>query len=146
MQAAIGLSQLAKLDRFITTRRTNAKLLAAQLESISWLSLPEEHAGGKSSWFGFPIRVNDDAPVTRNQLVQRLTSMKIGTRLVFAGNLVRQPAYLTIEHRSVGALEHADAIMNDVFWVGTYPGLGQTQMEHIARSIVAIGNSADVPA
>jgi len=144
MQAAIGLSQLAKLDGFVEARRRNATILARELEAISWLELPGEHAGAVSSWFGFPLRVKAGAPVSRNQLVEQLTNMRIGTRLVFAGNLVRQPAYLAADHRSVGSLENADTIMNDVFWVGTYPGLDESQMKYIARSIAAIGRSADV--
>jgi CDP-6-deoxy-D-xylo-4-hexulose-3-dehydrase len=136
MQAAVGVAQLEKLDGFIETRLRNATLLRQLLANVSWLALPGEHTGGRSSWFGYPIRVLPGAPITRNALVQRLNDRKIGTRLLFAGNLLRQPAYLNVEHRVIGTLPNADVIMNDVFWVGTYPGLGDAQIAHIAQAIV----------
>ena len=142
MQAAIGVTQLEKLDGFIHRRRHNSNLLTELLSHVPWLFLPEELPGGKSSWFGYAIRVAPDAPITRNALTQALNDRKIGTRLVFAGNLVRQPAYREIEHRVVGSLANADTIMNDVFWVGAYPGLGDDQIAYIARSIEEIGATA----
>jgi len=142
MQAAVGVSQLQKLDGFIDRRRHNAELLTKLLAGVPWLELPRESAGGRSSWFGYPIRVLPDAPVHRNALTQSLNERKIGTRLVFAGNLVRQPAYRDLEYRTVGTLANADVIMNDVFWVGTYPGLDDDQIRYIARSIEEIGAAA----
>ncbi len=142
MQAAVGVSQLEKLDGFIERRRHNAALLTALLEHVPWLVLPRELPGGSCSWFGYPIRVAPDAPIDRNALTRALNERKIGTRLVFAGNLVRQPAYRDIEHRVVGKLENADTIMNDVFWVGAYPGLDDDQIAYIARSIEEIGERA----
>jgi CDP-6-deoxy-D-xylo-4-hexulose-3-dehydrase len=142
MQAAIGVSQLEKLDGFIERRRHNAELLSSLLESVSWLTIPRELPGGQSSWFGYPIRVAAGGPVSRNALTQALNEKKIGTRLVFAGNLVRQPAYANIAYRVVGDLTNADVIMNDVFWVGSYPGLDDDQIRYIARSIVEIGEDA----
>ncbi len=139
MQAAIGVTQLEKLDGFIERRRHNAELLTQLLSHVPWLVLPQELPGGKSSWFGYAIRVAEDAPIARNALTQALNDRKIGTRLVFAGNLVRQPAYREIEHRIVGSLANADTIMNDVFWVGAYPGLDDDQIAYIARSIEEIG-------
>ncbi|GAC1403771.1 MAG: lipopolysaccharide biosynthesis protein RfbH [Candidatus Velthaea sp.] len=97
MQAAVGVAQLAKVDDFIQKRRDNAMALRDALADVEWLGLPGEFANGRSSWFGFPIRVLPGAPVDRNELVQKLNERKIGTRLVFAGNLVRQPAYKDIE-------------------------------------------------
>jgi len=135
MQAAVGVAQLEKLDAFIAARRRNAGLLREALAGVDWLKLPLEGPQGRSSWFGFPVRVLPSAPLTRNELVQELNRRKIGTRLLFAGNLLRQPAYRNIEHRKVGELPNADAIMNDVFWVGTYPGLGADQMSFVAESI-----------
>ena len=139
MQAAVGVAQLEKLDGFIETRRRNAHLLAELLADVPWLALPRELAGGSSSWFGFPIRVLPGAPLTRNELTQALNDRKIGTRLVFAGNLVRQPAYRDVAFRTVGDLAGADTIMNDVFWVGTYPGLGPDRIRYIAESIRDLG-------
>jgi CDP-6-deoxy-D-xylo-4-hexulose-3-dehydrase len=139
MQAAVGVSQLAKLDGFIAKRRENAELLASLLADVPWLVLPRELPRGRSSWFGFPIRVTPDAPLSRDDLAKGLNERKIGTRLVFAGNLVRQPAYAEIEHRVIGTLENADIIMNDVLWVGSYPGLDDAQLRFIAESIRALG-------
>jgi CDP-6-deoxy-D-xylo-4-hexulose-3-dehydrase len=142
MQAALGVSQLAKLDGFIEARRRNAALLSSKLANVPWLSVSHELSGGTSSWFGFPIRVRPDAPITRNQLVQELNTRKIGTRLVFAGNIVRQPAYRDVAYRVVGDLTNADIIMNDVFWVGAYPGLGTEQIDYIATTLTSIGRDA----
>lgn len=135
MQAAVGVAQLEKVDDFIRIRRRNAAQLRAALSNVSWLALPREVDPGQSSWFGFPIRVLPGAPIGRNRLVQRLNERKIGTRLVFAGNLIRQPAYNDVAYRTVGTLNNADVIMNDVFWVGTFPGLGDAEIDFIATSI-----------
>ncbi len=139
MQAAVGVSQLAKLDGFIEKRRRNAEVLGSLLADVPWLVLPRELPGGRSSWFGFPIRLTPDAPLGRDDLAKGLNARKIGTRLVFAGNLVRQPAYGEIVHRVVGTLENADIIMNDVLWVGSYPGLDEEQLRFIAESIRELG-------
>jgi len=138
MQAAVGVSQLEKLDGFIKRRRENAELLESLLASTPWLVLPKELPGGSSSWFGYPIRLSEDAPIDRNALTQALNDRKIGTRLVFAGNLTRQPAYANVRSRVIGDLRNADTIMNDVFWVGTYPGLEKKQIEYIAKTIVEV--------
>lgn len=142
MQAAVGCAQLEKVDGFIATRRANAALLSELLSDVSWLELPGEREGGKSSWFGYPIRLTADAPIGREALVERLNERKIGTRLLFGGNLVKQPVYAEIEKRVVGTLEKADAIMDRVFWVGTFPDLGADHMRHLARTIVALGEDA----
>jgi len=137
MQAAVGVAQLEKLDGFIEARRRNAERLTAHLREIPWLALPREAPGGSSSWFGYPIRVLPGAPIDRNRLVQELNERKIGTRLVFAGNLTRQPAYAEVAYRVSGSLENADIIMNDVFWVGTFPGLGEAEIDYIAEAIAS---------
>jgi CDP-6-deoxy-D-xylo-4-hexulose-3-dehydrase len=144
MQAAVGVAQLEKVDDFIARRRQNADRLAERLAGVSWLELPREAPGGASSWFGFPLRVLPDAPIVRNALVQRLDERKIGTRLLFAGNLVRQPAYAGVTMRVAGELTNADIIMNDVFWVGTFPGLGNAEIDFIARAIVEAGERSAV--
>ncbi|HYW54628.1 MAG TPA: lipopolysaccharide biosynthesis protein RfbH [Dongiaceae bacterium] len=146
MQAAVGVAQLEKVDAFIAARRRNALRLAERLAGVPWLALPSEHAGGASSWFGYALRVLPGAPLDRNALVQRLDERKIQTRLLFAGNLVRQPAYANVAYRAVGELPNADVIMNDVFWVGTYPGLGDAEIDFIARAIAEAGERTEVPA
>jgi CDP-6-deoxy-D-xylo-4-hexulose-3-dehydrase len=138
MQAAVGCAQLEKLDGFIAARKRNAADLRTRLASIPWLQLPTELPGGASSWFGYPIRVLPGAPIDRNTLTRGLTERRIGTRLVFAGNLLRQPAYARVAHRVIGDLPNADIIMNDVFWVGTYPGIDAAEIAYIAESIGAI--------
>ena len=142
MQAAIGVAQLRKIDGFIAKRRENAAILHDLLSKIPWLELPGEHAGASSSWFGYPIRVAEDAPVTRDELTKILNERKVGTRLVFAGNLTKQPAYRDIAYRVVGSLDNADAIMNRVFWIGSYPGLGYEQLAYIAKTIESVGEEA----
>jgi CDP-6-deoxy-D-xylo-4-hexulose-3-dehydrase len=134
----VGCAQLEKLDGFIEARRRNAADLSGLLVGIPWLELPKAIGAGSSSWFGYPIRVLPGAPLDRNTLVRKLTERKIGTRLLFAGNVLRQPAYADITKRVCGQLGNADRIMNDVFWVGTYPGLGRAQVQYIADAIVEI--------
>ena len=143
MQAAIGVAQLEKVDGFIADRRRNAARLGERLSAIPWIARPQETPGGASSWFGYPIRVLPGAPIDRNTLVQRLNDRKIGTRVVFAGNLVRQPAYANVAFRVVGELTNADVIMNDVFWVGTFPGLGDAEIDFIARAVAETGRGAE---
>ncbi len=135
MQAAVGVTQLDKVDDFIAQRKANAAVLLKELSRFPWLALPSEIEGGKSSWFGFPIRVLAGAPITRDRLVQELNERKIGTRLLFGGNLVHQPAYRDVHYRTVGALPNADDIMTNVFWIGTYPGIGAAEMRYIAQAI-----------
>jgi CDP-4-dehydro-6-deoxyglucose reductase, E1 len=142
MQAAVGVAQLDKVDEFVRRRKENAALLAQELQDVDWLALPGNVDGGTCSWFGYPLRLLPGAPIGREALVSALTDLKIGTRLLFAGNLTRQPAYLGIECRKIGELANADEIMNSVFWVGTYPGLDDSQIRFIAKSIVEIGEAA----
>jgi CDP-6-deoxy-D-xylo-4-hexulose-3-dehydrase len=136
MQAAVGVAQLDKLEGFIAQRRQNFAYLHDALRPLEeHLILPEATPGSDPSWFGFPITVRETAPVSRNDLVRALESRKIGTRLLFGGNLLRQPAYKDIPHRKVGNLETADRIMNQTFWVGVYPGLTPAMLEHIAVTL-----------
>jgi CDP-6-deoxy-D-xylo-4-hexulose-3-dehydrase len=138
MQAAVGCAQLEKLDGFIAACRRNAEYLASLLADIPWLALPAERGYARSSWFGYPLRVLPNAPVDRNTLIRTLNARKIGTQLVFAGNLVRQPAYANAAYRISGLLRNADRITDDVFWVGTYPGLDRAQMEYIAEVLTEL--------
>jgi CDP-6-deoxy-D-xylo-4-hexulose-3-dehydrase len=133
MQAAIGLSQLERLPQFIETRKRNFHYLYEQLKPCEdVLMLPASLPDADPSWFGFPIGVREDAPFSRNELIQALESRKIGTRLLFGGNLTRQPAYQGINYRVVGDLKNTDYVMRNVFWVGVYPGLTEPMLDHIA--------------
>lgn len=136
MQAAVGVSQLKKLDKFIQIRRDNFKYLYNQLERFSdYLILPEITKNSNPSWFGFPITVKEGSPFTRNQLVQHLEANKIATRLLFGGNLLRQPAYANINYRVVGCTKNADRVMNNTFWIGIYPGLNEIHFDFMTKTI-----------
>lgn len=134
MQAALGLSQIAKLPGFIERRKENFKYLYDALKpSERFLLLPEATLGSDPSWFGFPIGVREGAPFGREELVRALDAKKIGTRLLFGGNLLRQPAYEGCAYRAVGGLENTDYVMNNVFWIGVYPGLTQPMLEFVVQ-------------
>jgi CDP-6-deoxy-D-xylo-4-hexulose-3-dehydrase len=136
MQAALGLAQLKKLDGFIAARRGNFAKLSEKLASLSdFLILPEATKNSDPSWFGFPITLRDSAPFDRVDLLRFLDQRKIGTRLLFAGNLTRQPYFAGREHRVFGTLGNADTIMQRTFWVGVWPGLQEAHLDYIATSI-----------
>lgn len=138
MQAAVGVAQLAKLPDFIAARRRNFDLLHKGLEPLrEHFILPEATAHSDPSWFGFPIAVRENAPFSRNDVVQYLESHKVATRLLFGGNLVRQPAYAGVHYRQIGALEKADFVMNQVFWVGLYPGLSAVATRYLIDTLGA---------
>ena len=140
MQAAVGVAQLKKLPSFIAARRANFKRLYEGLKAMEDLFiLPEATPGSDPSWFGFPIAVRKDAPFTRDQVTRHLESKLIATRLLFGGNLVRQPAYKDITKRVVGDLANSDFVMNNVFWIGVYPGLDETKIEYILSSFHELG-------
>ena len=135
MQAAIGVTQLQKLPGFIEARRRNFAGLHERLAPFAkYLLLPEATPGSNPSWFGFPITVRDGSPVTRNEIVKRLEENKIHTRLLFGGNLLRQPAYIDLPKRVAGGLENSDTIMNQTFWVGIYPALGAAELDFMAKT------------
>ena len=132
MQAAVGVAQLKKLPAFIEARRRNFQLLYEGLRALQeFFILPEATPGSEPSWFGFPLAVRPEAPFTRNQVVRYLESHKIATRLLFGGNIVRQPAYHDVQYRVVGDLKNSDFVMNLVFWIGVYPGLSEKMLEYI---------------
>jgi CDP-6-deoxy-D-xylo-4-hexulose-3-dehydrase len=138
MQAAVGVAQLAKLPGFIAARRHNFEALRERLHDLQeFFILPEPTPRSEPSWFGFPLAVRHGAPFTRNEVVRYLEGQKIGTRLMFAGNLLRQPAYQSVEHRVVGPLNNTDFVMNQVFWVGVYPALTGAMLDFIADSLRA---------
>ncbi|MDE1798584.1 MAG: lipopolysaccharide biosynthesis protein RfbH, partial [Candidatus Micrarchaeota archaeon] len=136
MQAAVGLAQLAKADAFIAARRANHAWFAKRLAHLDHcFILPRHEKKANPSPFGFVLTVREDAPFSRNQIVQFLEDRKIATRMVFAGNIVRQPAYKDAPKRIVGDLSGADAIMNRTFWFGVYPGLTAPMREFVADTI-----------
>jgi CDP-6-deoxy-D-xylo-4-hexulose-3-dehydrase len=136
MQAAVGVSQLRKLDGFIAARRSNfARLRKALGAHEEFYLLPEGTPESDPSWFGFPIAVRPESGLTRDFVVRSLEQKKIGTRLLFGGNLTRQPAYKDANFRVVGDLKNSDYIMNNVFWVGVYPGLSEEMVDYIAASL-----------
>jgi CDP-6-deoxy-D-xylo-4-hexulose-3-dehydrase len=136
MQAAVGVSQLRKLPRFLEARRRNFAYLRAGLEEVAeYLVLPEATPDSTPSWFGFPITVGANSPVDRDQMVRALEAKKVGTRLLFGGNLLRQPAYQDIACRVVGDLATADRVMRDTFWIGVYPGISRPMMDFVIAVI-----------
>jgi CDP-4-dehydro-6-deoxyglucose reductase, E1 len=132
MQAAVGLSQLQKLDDFIEARRKNFEILYAGLRDLeSILILPHATSDSNPSWFGFPLAIREDAPFSRQQLIQYLEQHKIATRLIFAGNLIRQPAYREVYYRQIGPLSNSDFVMTQAFWIGVYPGLTERHLSYM---------------
>ena len=136
MQAAVGCAQLDKLPEFIAKRRQNFDFLYQQLKNLQdVLILPEATPNSEPSWFGFLLSVKEDAPFTRNALVQHLEEKRIGTRLLFGGNLSRQPLYEGLNYRVVGELTNTDRIMQSAFWVGLFPGLTEEMLSYTVSQI-----------
>lgn len=142
MQAALGLSQLKKIDIFVEARKRNFTHLHQRLTGVEGLILPRATPKSDPSWFGFPITLEPEHPVDRNALQRFLDQRKIGSRLIFAGNLLKQPAYRNIDFRVVGDLTNTDIVMNRAFWVGVYPGLTIPMLDFIADSIIEFMESA----
>ena len=136
IQAAIGLAQLDRLESFVELRRRNWKYLKEGLADLGeYLMLPRASEHGDPSWFGFVITVRHPSPKTRNEIVQALNERKIGTRLLFGGNLLRQPAFIGTPRRVHGELKNTDVVMNDTFWIGVWPGLTIPMLDYMIESI-----------
>ena len=136
MQAAVGVSQLAKLDQFIEARNRNWSLLHERLEPLGEvLLLPAPTPGSTPSWFGFAITVKEEAPFLRHHLVTHLEERRIGTRLMFGGNLLQQPAYADAQARIVGDLTNARLVTESSFWIGVYPGISEDMLDFTVESI-----------
>lgn len=136
MQAAVGVSQLKKLNRFIEKRNHNFSYLKEKLSKLQdHLILPEATKNSEPSWFGFPITMTDSSNVNRNSLTQSLEKNKIGTRMLFGGNLLRQPLYKNIEKRVIGELPNTDKIMEKTFWIGVWPGLEDNHLDYMVDTI-----------
>jgi CDP-6-deoxy-D-xylo-4-hexulose-3-dehydrase len=134
LQSAIGLAQLKKLPKFIETRRKNFNLLYEHLKKYEkYFLLPKETNNSQPCWFGFPILVKNNPFFKRSDIVNYLEKNKISTRMAFAGNLTRQPAYQNVKYRIYGSLKNTDLVMNNLFWIGVYPGLNREKIEYILK-------------
>lgn len=129
IQAAIGVEQMQKLDRFCAVRRENFKRWTTGFQKYEdRFILPRATEDGDPAWFGFPVTVRETADFTRTDLTNYLSDHLVETRNIFSGNLLRQPAYLNIPHRKIGELPNTDRIMNDAFFLGTYPGIDKEEI------------------
>ena len=136
MQAACGLAQLAKADVFIQRRKDNFKFLKSRLASCNeYITLPEASAKSDPSWFGFPITLRANAPTSRTDLLDYLAQSQVGTRLLFAGNLTRQPYMQGAKYRISGELTNTDVVMNNTFWIGLQPNLTEEMLDYSAAQI-----------
>jgi CDP-6-deoxy-D-xylo-4-hexulose-3-dehydrase len=134
IQAAIGRRQLKKIDDFVRARRANHALLRKLLAPLEeYFHFPEPTRGSEPSWFGFMLTIRDGVPFNRRELVRHLESRQIQTRLLFGGNLLKQPAFAGAPHRAVGSLATSDKIMRDAFFLGVYPGLTGEMLEYVAE-------------
>lgn len=135
MQAAIGVEQLKKLPGFIDKRKENFRFLYEGLKKFETvLLLPRPSLNSDPSWFGFPIFVKENSPFSRDEIVHYLEKQKIATRMLFGGNMIKQPAYSEIKYRISGTLENTDLVMKNLFWIGVYPGLEREMLEYILNS------------
>jgi len=139
IQAAIGLQQLNRLDSFVKTRQNNWEYLFNGLKHLSdYLILPTATEHSNPSWFGFAITVRDNSRISRNQIVIQLNERLIGTRLLFGGNLLRQPAFKDTRRRVISNLSVTDKVMNDTFWLGVWPGLSYQMLDYVIESLEEI--------
>jgi CDP-6-deoxy-D-xylo-4-hexulose-3-dehydrase len=138
MQAACALAQMDRLDGFIARRKHNFAYLKERLRSVEeFLELPDATAGADPSWFGFPVTLREKAATRRVDLLGYLDQHRIGTRLLFAGNLIRQPSMAGRTYRVVGPLTNTDRVMNDTFWLGVFPGLTEEMLDFVAGKLEA---------
>jgi CDP-6-deoxy-D-xylo-4-hexulose-3-dehydrase len=136
MQAAVGLAQLSRLPEFVAQRKENFNRLRQRLSPLEeFLLLPEPTAKSDPAWFGFPLTLREEAGVYRSDLLKYLDQHKIGTRLLFGGNLIRQPYFQGKTYRVSGSLENTDRVMNDSFWLGVYPALGEQEFDYMAEKL-----------
>jgi CDP-6-deoxy-D-xylo-4-hexulose-3-dehydrase len=142
MQAAVGVAQLQKLAGFIEARKRNFAKLKAGLGALEeFFILPEATPNSDPSWFGFPLLVRPGAPFARAEIIAFLEERKIGSRALFGGNLTRQPAYKDVRYRKIGDLRISDLAMNNLFWIGVYPGLTSEMLRYVIDSFHAFTSS-----
>jgi len=134
LQSSIGVAQLKKLPTFIQKRKENYAYLYQGLKDLDCFQFPKVNEYAEPCWFAFPMRVNSDK-FTRNEVVQYLENKKIQTRLLFGGNLLRQPAYQDVKQRVIGDLKNTDLVMNNAFFIGVYPGLTQEMLDYMIEII-----------
>ena len=135
MQAALGLSQMKKLDKFVQARKNNFEYLKKSFESFDDFILPEATPNSDPSWFGFGLTIKPESGVDRTALLKHLDEKKIGSRLLFGGNLLKQPAYRNVEHRVIGDLKNTNLIMTNTFWLGVYPGLTKEMLDYVVSVV-----------
>jgi dTDP-4-dehydro-2,6-dideoxy-D-glucose 3-dehydratase len=135
IQAALGLSQLAKIDEFGEVRRKNWQRLRTELNDLPGLRMPEPTPDSDPSWFGFVMTVEPDAPFTRQDMQMHLEKHQIRTRPLFSGNLTRHPAYESVEYRVVGDLTNSDTITSSTFWIGVYPGITEEMIDYVVATL-----------
>jgi len=136
MQAAIGVEQINKLPQFIEKRKENFNRIYQGLRKWkSYFILPESTPNSEPSWFGFPILVKEDAPFNREEIVKNLEIKKIATRMLFGGNLLKQPAYQDTHYKVHGSLDNTDLVMDNLFWIGVYPGLTPNMIQYMIEVI-----------
>ena len=136
MQAAIAVAQMKKLPEFIEIRKRNFQLLLEKLTHLEpYFILPQAAEHSDPSWFGFLLTIKDGTPFTRNEITRYLDKHKIGTRLLFAGNVTKQPYMKEQNYRVAGSLENTDKIMNDTFWIGLYQGITPTMVDYVVQTI-----------
>ena len=135
MQASVGVAQMKKLPQFIAARKRNYATLRAGLQDLQeFFVLPEATPNSDPSWFGFPLMVRPDGPFSRGEVVRFLEDRKIASRALFGGNLTRQPAYSEVQYRTVGNLPNSDLVMNQLFWIGVYPGLTTEMLQYVIET------------
>jgi CDP-6-deoxy-D-xylo-4-hexulose-3-dehydrase len=144
MQAAVGVKQLDRLDDFIVKRRRNWSLLAELLKNQDWLILPKASENSEPSWFGFAITIKPESGISTQELTMDLNEKGIGTRQLFGGNLVRQPAYKSVEFRIIGELKNSDIVMRHTFWIGVWPGLTEEMIRYMSETIIKFGRARNI--
>ena len=141
MQAALGVSQLKKIDNFIARRNANFDSLKRKLTSKGlddFYHLPQATAGAEPSWFGFLLTIKDPSQLSRREVISDLEAAKVGTRLLFGGNLVKQPAFKGVNFRVHGDLVVTDKVMNDSFWIGVWPGITEDMIDYMVDSLASV--------
>ena len=139
MQAACGYAQLNKLEEFINARRSNFTYLSNGLSNLTNnLILPKPTLNSDPSWFGFLISISPESRFKRNEVIEELDKKKIGTRLLFAGNLIRQPYMKNVDYKVFGDLKNTDFVMENTFWIGVQPSLDKNMLDYVIESFQSI--------